>query len=1213
MEYHEENSVDEGKNDALSSPRKRGSSFESPADNSQRKKQKADNNADKAVSQNIQYDPDKEKENNGRSSVSRRRKTNELSNNLGDFLPDRNINPANKAPEAGIITKIYAENFMCHKRLTVKLNANVNFIFGQNGSGKSAILAALQICLGAGARRTNRARNLKDLVRKDTSHAYAKVRVTLLNKGDDAYDHKTYGDYITVERTISLHSGAYNGYKLYDENDKEISKSKKVLLEILDKLNIQVENPVAILDQEDAKKFLTGKAEAKYAFFMKATELERLDNKFASTMEEVLQMKTQAARLEKSLYHDEELVAELKKAYKKHAAIGKLEGKKSQLEVEYAWASYKVSCDEHRFHLERFEKFKERAEKKREELTQAEAASQEADDPNDERRTRLEALSNEADQMAVRKMDLEKQLKEVTEPHKSLKRQLRLLIKEEEKANRGLLEANQRLQAKRDEIVAKAGSAESDQGRRNQRLQAAERQVSEKKSRHNELKQAITDALNAYENVEAEVDGARQMVSQLEHQLRGINGKIRSMENSSDNSLDIFGPNCAKVKRMVERATQQGKFRDPVLGPIGLYCKIQPGKDEFASLAELAIGGGMLDRFVVFNAYDRKLFQKIRQDAGCRSDCGILQQHKHPRFTVPEAPQGVETVATVLSIENDLVFNCLVDQAKIDTKALAHSKEDSERLLLVKDKNNRYSVRGGKINETFFLPRGDNWKLNRGQLQMISNTRRPKKTIGVDMRAAIEDAKNEHKSISEDLREKNRTYNRLEYEHTNHKKQWNQKKRELQENQLAIDRAMKEIEDVKAEEAAIVDNDVDTGEEEEEVSLAQSHLEEIKESQRKAEEEIQQKLPQIEMIRGEVDEITARNEKVLRDIRKAEHSLSQHYQEMAHQQDKIEKKRQKLKQYEDLVSQHTDVVKTAEEDARSYMNMARKIQYMCELAALRRSQREEAQNEGRLVEWQSSECNQDPTDEDLEKMDIPDYVDALKNCEYYKTRIEQTETKIEREKQRRLENGDDEATSFAKYMRAKEVFCGKEKQLNIINKEAKKLDGDIELRQKRWEQYRDYITDFTDVKFDEVLNKKGSSGRLEFDHDKKMLNLVVCKDMHDEQSQQKDVKALSGGERSFATIALLLALGESLETPFRVMDEFDVFLDPKARTLVIDQLVHVAKEMSHRQFIFITPQDVSHLDESTDNLKIVHMKPPQRRTEAGGLEQQTLGFSPQEQ
>ena len=47
-----------------------------------------------------------------------------------------------------------------------------------------------------------------------------------------------------------------------------------------------------------------------------------------------------------------------------------------------------------------------------------------------------------------------------------------------------------------------------------------------------------------------------------------------------------------------------------------------------------------------------------------------------------------------------------------------------------------------------------------------------------------------------------------------------------------------------------------------------------------------------------------------------------------------------------------------------------------------------------------------------------------------------------------------------------------------------------------------------------------------------------------------------------STIALLLALGEMLETPFRVMDEFDVFLDPVTRKLIIDTLIQVGKAMS---------------------------------------------------
>ena len=41
---------------------------------------------------------------------------------------------------------------MCHEKLDMHFNRRINFINGANGSGKSAILAALQICLGASAK-----------------------------------------------------------------------------------------------------------------------------------------------------------------------------------------------------------------------------------------------------------------------------------------------------------------------------------------------------------------------------------------------------------------------------------------------------------------------------------------------------------------------------------------------------------------------------------------------------------------------------------------------------------------------------------------------------------------------------------------------------------------------------------------------------------------------------------------------------------------------------------------------------------------------------------------------------------------------------------------------------------------------------------------------------------------------------------------------------
>ncbi len=191
-------------------------------------------------------------------------------------------------------------------------------------------------------------------------------------------------------------------------------------------------------------------------------------------------------------------------------------------------------------------------------------------------------------------------------------------------------------------------------------------------------------------------------------------------------------------------------------GPIGAYIKIAHGKEKFAKIAEYALGG-ILDRFIVTNDYDRKELQNIRRLTGCSSrDCNIFQQSQARRYQVPDPPcDGIETVASTLNISDDVVFNCLVDNVRIDQVALALSKEQSEEILLVQDSNGKESMRWPEIQRVYFLPFGDFWLVRGGYRTMTSSDNRKglRQTIGIDRTAAINEAQREKDTLQQEVEE----------------------------------------------------------------------------------------------------------------------------------------------------------------------------------------------------------------------------------------------------------------------------------------------------------------------------------------------------------------------------------------------------------------------------------------------------------------------------
>jgi hypothetical protein len=147
---------------------------------------------------------------------------------------------------------------------------------------------------------------------------------------------------------------------------------------------------------------------------------------------------------------------------------------------------------------------------------------------------------------------------------------------------------------------------------------------------------------------------------------------------------------------------------------------------------------------------------------------------------------------------------------------------------------------------------------------------------------------------------------------------------------------------------------------------------------------------------------------------------------------------------------------------------------------------------------------------------------------------------------------------------------------------------------------------------------------LQFDHVNNTLDLIVEKigaggedPDEDMEGGGPDMKSLSGGEKSYATICLLLALWDHMAVPFRALDEFgmyikiinilDVFMDAVNRKISMELMTKFAGD-SDVQYIFITPQDMSSVKGIGGPGVRVHRMSDPERGQSGGS-QTTLNFA----
>ncbi|KAL8290054.1 hypothetical protein RQP46_002993 [Phenoliferia psychrophenolica] len=1030
--------------------------------------------------------------------------------------------------QAGVIQQVDLQNFMCHTLCTVSFGPQINFLIGNNGSGKSAVLTGISIALGGNAKATNRANKGGDLVKEGTPFALCTVR--LKNQGTDAYKKEIYGKSIIVERRINKDMGG--SYKIKNAEGKTIDTKKATLDAILDHFNIQVDNPMTVLTQDQSRQFLANSTpKDKYNFFLRGTQLAQLT-------EEYEQIRANTESMEEALNRKKEVIPELKEAYKRakarHVEAQAAEGQErrvEQLKDELSWAYVGEKEDKIKAARVILETEANRGPKLElafeQKTAEAEAASTEVHSIEEAQRSYHD--EKRADEINEIKDEISRMTAKLKERYNTA-RDLQRKRKEHEDAISSFTEA---LAAERLKLERNSDDE------RSKILEKIETLTNEQSKLSIDVARARTESKDLeeeYRKLSEVLKQRKEAIGGAEHDAGTCRERINHLKQSTSNPLSNYGNNVPKLQRLIEN--ERGFLKKPI-GPLGTYIELK--EPQYSSVLE-SFFAETLNSYLVTSEQDKTLLQRLQRAAGSRSP--ILKIAEDPSFDCRggEPDPSVLTILRILSFRDPAVFRALVDSKSIERAALVSQRALGDDLMRTRPYNVQacYSA--------------DRFKVSGGDGSSASTSMDPWKgaqRLNPDVAGEIRAAEAEYSIIQADLEGLKEKRNEVDQEMTR-----------LYQNRKAVEERGRR----SAQKVVHIKNKIeelnDKLQEEEPSNLAS------------IEEQLQNEISERDSFVLQIapfEEQTALDRSAVVPLTKKKEQLEQEQKEANKNIGKLAAMLEKrLKDYNDAQDGLSKLQK--QKDA----HLERLAGYQAEV------DRYEAELEEN-IEQASAMCARPQ-------------VDKKKSADKLKQEI----TTIEKALKERERRQGASLAEIKEQLRTRRETA--EKAISTCHEIASliaALQTAYETRINRWTDFRDQISSRAKMQFLFHLSKRGFTGRLNFDHEKQKLTLRVQTDDAEngatQAGKQKDAKSLSGGEKSFSTICLLLTMWEAVGCPIRCLDEFDVFMDQVNRRISMQMMTDTAKEADSTQFILITPQSVNSSSfRWGPEVRVSKMKDPER-------------------
>jgi len=1050
----------------------------------------------------------------------------------------------------GIIQRVRLERFMCHDELDWEPNRHVNFVTGVNGSGKSSILQGLVLGLLAESKHTKRYGKLQEFIQKGYSKAV--IQVTLKNDGEDAWKPDLYGASITFLRTIN-ESGTSAVY-IKDHKENVVKKTTKDAREegkrILENFRINTDNPIAILQQEEAKELLKVESPQNlYTFFQKATLLKQCIDQYSAA-------KTELEKTRETIERKQVLIKDLGKQlndkFKKMQHLSQLierDQEEERFQKEYLWALVEQNETEIKtigLKISQKETAMENPKEKLKALHQFKVSLENL------LTNQQDKADQERNQFAKEEEDLQDvkhEIEKLKEDEKSLKSKCKgydstiSTIESEIRIMKDQFEQQMKESKGKDKIA---------------QAKARKRKLEQLESKKNLIQDDIEQLGKERDVVESGLDVNKRSLEKCEYDRKGTQRKyekltsdLKEMEGLGDQRLAVFDRMAPRVAEEIRMAENLHKFGVTPIGPVGSHlrlCNDAATNSELARLVETEIGTNHIKAYLCNDDGDRRVLWDImnRVYGGQKKPQIFTSKFLSDRHRVKRVPSEFSTVMDYLEftggpLQSTVVFNHLVDQKSIESVVVCKTQQEAKRICTYQrdvPRNMNYAI---------------TWDFNRFFPPTHTTSYRsyfidpkPSQMLGASMNNKVEEL-------------------RLEIEKSNGI---------LKEISLEADEVKSKARELESSNKSIRSR---ISERRQQLQLLSSEKSQLK-AEEDGDDSLESLKEKLEEKSTELDRLTELRDEVFNEKDEIQNLYKAKSKEYVIKAKEVSGLRETLLPIEKEISKIEGQISSKKKEITNQEKVVKR--YQNEVGILKKEQHDKKTEEKKFRTHANRQCSNEYVQPTGSVMQLNAKIKQIRESK------KKTGNVVVKEEKDRL---------VTEYRTLKEQYKTQNQKITSIDEHLKLMEEMDQHRHNNLLFIRSTITNMVHRRFaslSQVFSKQfGSQIFINVNHKRRELDFTFKNAEGDNIST--DINSLSGGEKSYAQMCLIASLWEHMNPPFRALDEWDVFLDAINRKNISKTLMEFGLSKLEYQFIFISPQgagDIKYDPSDSTKVSILEVK-----------------------